>query len=199
MGKIDQNKERKRRAILDAAQSVFLSEGYALSSMDRIAVQAQVTKQTVYRYFPTKIDLFQATLRHMGENSEESFLGHLENPNDKEALYGFAVGFIHAHLSNEHLDTFRLLVAECAKAPEITGAFFSVAPDETDEILSKFFKERLGIAEPEIPIRLWTSMLLAFRDSVLMGMARPNGQDIDDHAKASIDFLLAGTSPSVQR
>lgn len=194
MGKIEQNKERKRRAILDAAQTAFLSEGYVLASMDRIAAQAQVTKQTVYRYFPSKIDLFQATLRHMGESSEKSFLCHLENPDTKEALCGFAVGFIQAHLTKEHLDTFRLLVAESAKAPEITSTFFSVGPDETGLKLSEFFSERLGMDEPETAIRLWTAMLFAFRNGVLVGMARPSDQDIEDHAKASTEFLFAGIS-----
>jgi|GEM_PF-3328492 len=194
MGKIEEKKERKRREILKAAQEIFLSEGYVLASMDKIAAQAQMTKQTVYRYFTSKIDLFQATLRQMGKSYGEGFLVHLENPDTREALLGFAKDFIHFHLSGEHIATIRLLVAESAKAPEITSSFLSIGPDNKDATLSSFFSERLNIEDTETIIRLWTSMLLAPRSGVLMGMKKPNQQQIDDHAKEATDFLLAAIS-----
>jgi len=194
MSKIEQNKERKRQAILQAAQDVFLSEGYELSSMDRIASQAQVTKQTIYRYFSSKVDLFKATLEQMGESSELGFLASLQEPDTKEALYKFARGFIRAHLSDEHLAIFRLLVAESAKSPEITSSFFAVGPDETDAELAEFFAERLGIKNVETTVQLWTAMLLAHRAAVLIGMQRLSDQQIEEHARDATNFLLAAIS-----
>ncbi|MEM9633327.1 MAG: TetR/AcrR family transcriptional regulator [Pseudomonadota bacterium] len=194
MGKIEEKKERKRRAIMSAARDVFRSEGFVLANMDRIAAEAQVTKQTVYRYFPSKIELFEATLKFMGESSEEHFMKHLENPDTRKALHEFARGFVQFHLSEEHLETFRLLVAESGKAPEITKAFFSVGPEDTGARLSRFFSERLGLSEPDKPMRLWTAMLLALRDGVLLGRARPTAREIEEHARTATDFLLAGIS-----
>lgn len=194
MSKVEQNKEKKRQAILQAAQDVFLTEGYVLASMDSIAAQAQVTKQTIYRYYPSKVELFKATLQHMGKSSEVSFLDHLQDPNTKKALRKFAKGFILAHLSKEHLATYRLLVAESGKAPEITSSFFAVGPDETDAKLSKFFAERLGIKNVETTVQLWTAMLLSHRQSVLIGMKRPSNQQIEKYAKETTDFLLAAIS-----
>jgi AcrR family transcriptional regulator len=194
MSKIEENKEKKRQAILQAAQDVFLCEGYVLASMDRIAVQAKVTKQTIYRYYPSKIDLFKATLQQMGKNSEEHFLVHLQIPDTQEALYKFAKGFIHAHLSNEHLATFRLLIAESAKAPEITRSFFAVGPDDTDEKLSAFFTERLCIDNVQTTVKLWTSMLLAHRSAILIGMDRPSDEQIEAYAAEATNFLLAAVS-----
>src|SRR5437870_1635054 len=40
---------RKRRAIVEAAEEVFLSNGYVGTSMDEIAARASVSKQTVYK------------------------------------------------------------------------------------------------------------------------------------------------------
>ena len=51
MSKIEKNKEKKRQAILKAAQENFLAEGYILANMDNIARVAKITKQTLYRYF----------------------------------------------------------------------------------------------------------------------------------------------------
>ena len=52
MSKIEQNREKKKQAILVAAKEVFLLEGYTSASMDVIAAKASITKQTLYRYFP---------------------------------------------------------------------------------------------------------------------------------------------------
>ena len=49
---------RKRRAILDAATSVFLRSGYLGTSMDEIAALAGVSKQTIYKHFADKERLF---------------------------------------------------------------------------------------------------------------------------------------------
>ena len=194
MSKIEQNKEKKKGAIIQAAQDVFLSEGYVLASMDKIAAQAQVTKQTIYRYYPSKVDLFKATLEQMGESSEVSFLAHLQEPDVKEALYKFAKGFIQAHLSNEHLATLRLLVAESSKAPEMISSFCAVGPDETEAKLSEFFSERLAIKNAATTVLLWTAMLLAHRATVLIGMERPDDQQIEQHARDATNFLLAAIS-----
>lgn len=194
MSKIEQNKEKKRQAILQAAQDIFLSEGYEFASMDRIAAQAQVTKQTIYRYYTSKVDLFKATLEQVRESSEVSFLDHLQEPSTKDALFKFAKGFIQAHLSKEHLATFRLLVAESGKTPELTSSFCAVGPDETDAKLSEFFAERLGIKNVETTVQLWTAMLLAHRAPTLIGMKKPNDQQIEMHAKDATNFLLEAIS-----
>lgn len=191
MGKIEQNKEMKRRAILKAAQDVFLSEGYLPASMDKIAKQAQVTKQTIYRYYPSKTELFEATLRQIGESPAFSFMNALQQPDINEALYQFARGFIRAHLSDDHLATIRLLIAESAKAPEITKTFFEVGPDDTQEQLSAFFTERLKVQNPQNMVQMWTSMLFALRSRVLVGMEKPTDPEIDQYAKEATDFLLA--------
>ena len=50
---------RKRRAILDAATTLFLSNGYSGTSMDEVAALARVSKQTVYKHFETRSDCSQ--------------------------------------------------------------------------------------------------------------------------------------------
>ena len=52
MGKIEQNREHKRRTILASAQAVFLEDGYMSANMDRIAAQAQVNKTDGLPLFP---------------------------------------------------------------------------------------------------------------------------------------------------
>src|SRR5437868_81719 len=49
---------RKRRAIMEAATTLFLRNGYQGTSMDDIAAAAAVSKQTVYKNFGDKGRLF---------------------------------------------------------------------------------------------------------------------------------------------
>ncbi|MCL4231780.1 MAG: TetR/AcrR family transcriptional regulator [Dehalococcoidia bacterium] len=51
-------REERIQSILRAAQKVFFTRGYARATMDEIALVAEITKPTIYAYFPTKDDLF---------------------------------------------------------------------------------------------------------------------------------------------
>ena len=57
-----QNREREtvRRKILNAARSLFLSDGYGNVSMRKIADQIEYSPGAIYSYFPSKDDIFFA-------------------------------------------------------------------------------------------------------------------------------------------
>ena len=54
--------ERRRTAILDAAAKLFAAHGYAQADTQQLADAVQVSKGTVFRYFPTKRELFEASI-----------------------------------------------------------------------------------------------------------------------------------------
>jgi TetR/AcrR family transcriptional regulator of autoinduction and epiphytic fitness len=56
----NRDKSKKRATILNGAIDVFISMGYELASMDKIAETAKVSKRTVYNHFGSKENLFQA-------------------------------------------------------------------------------------------------------------------------------------------
>src|ERR1700761_3943858 len=60
---------RKRRAITAAATALFLRDGYRDTSMDAVAAQAAVSKQTVYKQFADKEQLFRAVVLEVTANS----------------------------------------------------------------------------------------------------------------------------------
>ncbi|WP_457395457.1 TetR/AcrR family transcriptional regulator, partial [Roseateles sp. P5_E1] len=53
----------KRAAILEAAKSLFVEQGYNGVSMDSIAAQAGVSKLTVYSHFGDKETLFTEAVK----------------------------------------------------------------------------------------------------------------------------------------
>lgn len=60
--------EKKRLAILNAAEALFYKSGVEHTSMDQIAAQAGASKRTVYNHFATKDELFHAILARMLAN-----------------------------------------------------------------------------------------------------------------------------------
>jgi TetR/AcrR family transcriptional regulator of autoinduction and epiphytic fitness len=57
--------DRKREAIVLAAIAEFRDHGFEVTSMDRIAARAEVSKRTVYNHFPSKEELFAEILQRL--------------------------------------------------------------------------------------------------------------------------------------
>lgn len=72
-----QEKEIKRKDIVDAAERVFFSKGYENASMDEVAKEAEFSKRTVYIYFNSKEQIYFEIMirgyRRLIEMIEKSF------------------------------------------------------------------------------------------------------------------------------
>lgn len=55
-------KEMTRRLLLDAGLDLFVSKGYAATTVDDIATAAGTTRVTFYAYFPSKVELMKALI-----------------------------------------------------------------------------------------------------------------------------------------
>jgi len=60
IGRREENKRRKREALLREGLEHFAQEGYTGASIEQIASAAGVARGTFYLYFPDKLSLFQA-------------------------------------------------------------------------------------------------------------------------------------------
>jgi len=61
------SKDARRAQLLDIAVELFSAQGYHLVSMDDIALVARVSKPVLYRHFPSKLDLYLATVDSRAE------------------------------------------------------------------------------------------------------------------------------------
>jgi TetR/AcrR family fatty acid metabolism transcriptional regulator len=60
--KREQVREERRKQILEAALAVFSQKGYHATNVSDVAAQAGVSQGTIYWYFDSKDDLFQAAI-----------------------------------------------------------------------------------------------------------------------------------------
>lgn len=86
----------KRLAILDAAKRAFVRDGVASVSIDSIAIEAGVSRQTVYNQYGDKNQLFGAVVEDVTARSSASLVAVLasfpSHPDDiQAALVEFAV------------------------------------------------------------------------------------------------------------
>jgi len=109
----EREKNQRIQSILDAAKKVFSLKGYLKSTMDEIALAAEITKPTIYLYFKTKddllINLMQPLIddiRSRLEIVEEKLLsGHIKN--GRSLITGILRAFYHGYESLP--ETFRIV------------------------------------------------------------------------------------------
>ncbi|WP_329004844.1 TetR/AcrR family transcriptional regulator [Kribbella sp. NBC_00709] len=121
---------RKRRAILVAATTAFLQHGYLGASMDEVAANAGVSKQTVYKQFENKERLFAeivlGTSDQLLDGLLQAYVDTLEGAADaREALRALAHRLLQSLTADNVLQLRRLVIAEADRFPEVCGAWFN--------------------------------------------------------------------------
>ncbi|THD81106.1 MAG: TetR/AcrR family transcriptional regulator [Phenylobacterium sp.] len=123
------DRDARRDAILDVAQDVFLEEGFAAASMSSIAARLGGSKGTLYNYFKSKDELFEAyVLRRCVLNLDDIYVVRAEGEGPREVLTRLGRAYVGRVLSDENLRHFRLIIAEAERSPEIGRAFYEAGP-----------------------------------------------------------------------
>lgn len=123
------DKDARRDAILDVAEDVFVTEGFAAASMSEIAARLGGSKGTLYNYFKSKDELFEAyVLRRCVLNLDEIYVVQAEGEGARQQLTRLGRAFLGRVLSDENLRHFRLIMAEAERSPEIGRAYYEAGP-----------------------------------------------------------------------
>ncbi|MFH0023920.1 TetR/AcrR family transcriptional regulator [Pseudomonas fluorescens] len=120
----------KRQAILDAAKTLFLTHGYANTSMDAVASEAGVSKLTVYSHFNDKETLFSAAVVAKCEEQLPPLFFELpEGISVENVLLNIARGFHQLINSEESVNLHRLIMALGSQDPNLSLIFFQAGPE----------------------------------------------------------------------
>lgn len=171
--------DRKRAAILEAAQHVFFANGFVGTSMDQVAATAAVSKQTVYKHFTDKEALFREVVtnvvraRDSGITAE--FLSTGKGSID-ERLQSFARNFLKGVMQPDVLRLRRLVIGEVGRFPELGQAFYDLGPKRAVEQLALALRElatRRGrsLEDPNLAAEhlLWLILSIPLNQAMLLG------------------------------
>jgi AcrR family transcriptional regulator len=118
----------KRRQIVDGARQVFLSAGFDGASMNDVARAAGVSKGTLYAYFGSKDDLFEAIIRGEFAQSAERLCTFRREGDAREMLRDFGVRLISRMSEPGTRALARVVIAAAEKFPNIGRAFYEAGP-----------------------------------------------------------------------
>ncbi len=136
----------KHEAILKAASRLFLKHGYTHTSMDAIAEDAGVSKQTVYSYFTNKELLFREIIEELcnSHTPPEQFLEDPSTP-PREALIQIGLGFMDTISSHIGMGVHRLTMAEGIRHPRVAEIFFESGPRKMQHLLIHYLERQVAL------------------------------------------------------
>lgn len=156
--------------ILAAAQALFLSEGYANTTMEAVAASAGVGKATLYARYTTKQDLFQAIFAARIEawQAAGGDVVQAEETDTTTWLRHRALSMLHALRDPEIRAFDHLMVSEAPRFPELARAFH-----EMGHMLNvRLIAERLAKADGEDAPSARTLLVAKLFASGLIGWIR---------------------------
>ncbi len=119
----------KRRQIMEGARTVFFSGGFDGASMNDIARVAGVSKGTLYAYFDSKEQLFEALIREDRSQQAERLCRFPREPgNPREFLAEFGRLLIEMMTRPEMIAQLRVVIAATGKFPRLGRAFYEAGP-----------------------------------------------------------------------
>lgn len=141
----------KAQQIMDAARRLFLTESYDLVTMDMIAQTANVSKATLYAYFPSKEELFGNFITEKCETFERQFeFTRISGENFEQALFRIGLMVVSAIDTEETQCFYRLMVAELRRFPDLVMTFERAGPATLRGKLMAFFEENVAAGLLEI-------------------------------------------------
>lgn len=118
----------KRRQIIEGARAVFLSQGFDAASMGEIARKAGVSKGTLYVYFKSKEDLFEAIAEEQGsQQAERVFKLDAADHDVAAVLTRLGNAFVQLMCSRS-TSAIRTMIAIADRMPEVGRQFYENGP-----------------------------------------------------------------------
>ncbi len=195
---------RTRAAVVDAARMLFLSRGYAGTTMEEIAAAAGLTKRTVYNNYADKDALFvqiveetMAYAETFARNLRQEFAEGATAANLPETLDDLGRRLALAIMRPEVIALRRLLIGEAREFPALAAQYFKRAPGQVlDALTSEFGRMSraglLDVTNARIAAEQFAYLIVgeALDRAMLVGTI-PSRAHVVAHAREGVRTFLA--------
>jgi len=194
---------RKHRAILEAAEEMFLRGGYLGTNMDELAALSQVSKQTVYKHFGSKEALFVELVTTMTDAAGDRVHNEVPDPADASEVPAYLQAYAERQLAvvmtPRLLQLRRLVIGEVARFPDLARALYESGPKRATSALAAVFarldaRGLLDVDDPDAAASQfnWIIMGEPINQAMLLGDAAiPGIAARRRHAAGAVSVFLA--------
>jgi TetR/AcrR family transcriptional regulator, mexJK operon transcriptional repressor len=203
--------DRKHRLIVGAAAATFLANGYAGTSMDDIAAAAAVSKQTVYKHFADKKQLFAdvvlATTDQVTATVQMVSAALEDATNLEQDLSELARSLLTTLMQPELLRLRRLVITTADQFPDIGTAWYQQGFGRVLTALASRFTDLAGRGllqadDPLLATHHFVGLLLwiPVNQAMFTGDHTSSKADLESYADAAAKtFLRAYTTAPAGR
>ncbi len=195
-------REARRRAFMDAAAELFLTKGYAATSLSDVVKRSGGSLSTLYAMFENKEGLFRALIQDRCRQVMQGLEGVGRQADLRatlidvgERLYGLVLG-------DDAIGVLRLLAAEGRQSPEAAEAYFETGPEATKALLAHALAEEAArgtvvLADPLVAAQQFCWLVVGDHHmrEVCGKAARLDGPARRAHVERSVDLFLRAHAP----
>lgn len=194
------DRDARREAILDVAAEVFLDEGFDAASMSTIAAKVGGSKSTLYNYFKSKEEIFQAHIeRYCGWQGAEMFqLLDDEVEDVRAALTRLGRRYLTNVMSDRNMRHFRLIAAASERSPDLGRTFYEAGPLRGARLLGGFLARMKleGHIEVDDPIAAAHQFIGLCQNRLLKArlvnyVGAPSAEEVDAEVAIAVRTFLA--------
>jgi len=204
----ERRKDARPGELIDAALDVFSDRGFAGARLDDIARRAGVTKGTVYLYFASKEELFEAAVRHTLVSSiarADATVRDFEG-STPDLLRAVLTGWWHGVVRTKAAALGKLMVAEATNFPELARFYYDNVIEPGRRLQARILER--GIERGEfrpVPVELTVSFIIApllyvqYNQHSFAKVIAGAAIDSDGFLDAFVEHLLAALAPRETR
>jgi len=190
-----------RAAMLDAAKRVFLRDGFQ-ATLESIALEAGVARQTLYNQFASKEQLFEQIVLDVQGRLARPVLQVERNLAPRDVLLAHARAFAHVVLDPEAIALFRVALAEYRKQPRLGRISYDLRTSEAipkfttllAAYLTRLMREHVIVAgDAELMAESYLSAVMGYdRIRLLAGISFSGTSRLEARMQLATDLFLAG-------
>ena len=189
--------EGKKTAILDAAETLFVTDGYERTTVDAVAARAQVSKRTVYNHFSDKEVIFLQVLSRVNEALLSTIRAAVDEEltpgrDLQEALTAFAHRIVDRAFGSADYLTFRQLISQQQAVPRLPEA----VRDRPLGLLEQRFAELaadggIRAPRPRLAAQHFTALTISLaQEALLDNQSNTEPPDLDAIIADGVDAFL---------
>lgn len=140
----DARQSPKELEILKVASDSFLKNGFEGTSINAMARNSGISKESIYRYFSSKQALFEAVIaKELAEYQDKmEFLeDEIAEQDLEDALINTAETILNVINSERTLALRRLIFNEVATYPDVGAFYYDTGPEEAYRHLERIFEQ----------------------------------------------------------